>query len=99
MITTIDITLLPEPLQDMVLGWYRDAVKQEDHRMTFLECAWLYGYTYSTIRTHVCEKKIRTVGRWPNRRITHKAMREFIQAKKKPGTPRKALRAAQAAIG
>lgn len=98
MITTIDITLLPETLQDMVRSWYRDVVKEESHLMSYEECAWFYGYTYQTIRHYVSTGVLRAVGRAPQRRIRHRDMRAYLQRRKRPGSPTKAVREKQLRI-
>lgn len=95
MITHVDITLLPADLQEQVLAKYRVALMDPDRRLTYHEAAWLYGYTYLTVRCHVSRGRIRTVGRTPNRRITHAAMRAYLRGKKLCGRTRNALRAQQ----
>lgn len=99
MITTIDISLLPKDLQKRVLEKYRVALMDPDRPMTYEECAWLYGFTYQTLRSYVKQKRIRTVGRFPLRRITHAAMRQYFQSKRIVGAPRKAQREAQLQLG
>ena len=95
MITTIDIALLPEDLQELVLAKYRVALMAPDHRMTMQECAWLYGYQYHTIRWYASQKLIRTSGAGKFRRITHAAMRAYLHRKHVTGAPRKAYKEAQ----
>lgn len=67
---------------------------QENRLLTLKEAAWVYGYTYATMRVYSCKGIVETcvppsgVGV----RVTHAAMRKMIAAKKKEGAPRKSER-------
>ncbi|HRD54657.1 MAG TPA: hypothetical protein PKY96_18620 [Flavobacteriales bacterium] len=95
MITTIDITLLDAELRAVVLAKYRVALMDPSIKLTMLEAAWLYGYTYQTLRHYCSSGWIKTSGKGRNRRITHAAMRTYLRNKKREGTPRKALKGMQ----
>lgn len=95
MITTIDLQNVPASDRGAMLDLYRVALAREDARMTMREAAWMYGYTYQTVRIYVADGMIRTCGRGHRRRITHAAMRAYIRGKKLPGAPRKGLKALQ----
>lgn len=99
MIRMVDVSKLPEAARGPILVLYREALKAEDARMTMEEAAWLYGFAYATVRWYVAQGRIRTVGRSPNRRITHAAMRAYLGSKHPGGCKRKALRNAQQRIG
>lgn len=95
MITTVELALLPPGLQMTVLEQYRKALMDPNRPMTYQEAAWLYGYRYNTIRLYVSEGSLATVGRKPNKRITHQAMRDYMNRKRVDGAPRRALKEAQ----
>lgn len=95
MITTVDISLLPADLREKVLVKFATALMNTAHKMTYYEAAWLYGYRYGTIRWLVHQGRLRIVGRGMNKRITHAAMRAYINRKRKTGAPRRALKNAQ----
>lgn len=95
MITHVAIDRLPVELRQQVLAAYREACKQPHHRLTYHEAAWLYGYSYQTIRWLVGARRLRTVGRGAKRLITHAAMRQYINSKGRGGRPRAALMQAQ----
>ncbi len=95
---TIDVTLLPEPTRKRVLMEYRRALMDPAHEMTYEECAWLYGYTYATIRWAASKGRLATVGRNPNKRVRHEDMRRYMVTKKKVGTPRKSQRNLQISL-
>ena len=97
-LNTIDLRMLKPEQAAQVLGWYREALKNEDVTMSYHEVAWMYGYQYQTIRLLVSRKQIRTEGRRPNRRITHQVMRAYIASKKKEGRFRDTLKEAQSRI-
>lgn len=98
MITHVAIDRLPVELRHQVLAAYREACKQPHHRLTYREAAWLYGYSYQTIRWLVGEKRLRTVGRGAQRLITHAAMRQYITTKGHGGRPRAAQKLAQTTL-
>ena len=95
MITTVKLALLPEDLQEKVLTKYRVALMAPDHRMTYQEAAWLYGYQYGTIRWLVHQGRLRTIARGRERYITHAAMRAYAKSKRVAGKPRRSYREAQ----
>lgn len=95
MITHVQLDLLPEDLQQKVLAKYRVALMDPAHRMTQLECAWLYGYQYNSIRSHVCNGKIKATGTQQSRRISHAAMRKFLRERGTGGRKRKSMIEAQ----
>jgi hypothetical protein len=98
MITHVDLTLLPADLRTKVLDEYRVALMAPERRLSYREAAWLYGYTYMTMRVLVSRGRIKTVGRAPNRRITHATMRNYITSKRIAGRPRKSLKQRQTAL-
>lgn len=93
-ITHVRLAMLSDGLQEAVLKEYASAIRQEDHAMTYEECAWLYGYAYGTLRSYICKGVIRA----RKRRITHAEMRRYLAAKKKIGAPRKAWRRQQVSL-
>lgn len=95
MITTVKLDLLPEGLQEKVLAEYRVALMDPNHRMTYQEAAWLYGYQYGTIRRLVHQGRLRTIARGRERYITHAAMRAYAKNKRVAGSPRRSYRETQ----
>lgn len=77
MITRVDIALLPEDLQEVVLAKYRVALMDPSRKLTMEEAAWLYGYTYQTIRCLVAQGRVRSTGTRVNRRVSHAAVRQY----------------------
>lgn len=98
MITTVNIADLSAPLQEQVLAELRAVLKREDRWLTYREAAWLYGYTYLTIRHYVCEGKLRPKYRNGQPMLRHSDMRRMIARKKVAGSPRKALKTAQTTL-
>lgn len=98
MITTVDITLLPDGLRDRVLTWYKLAITREDHLLSIEEAAWLYGYHKATLRWYVYRGYIPSRTRKQRRYVTHAAMRHYIRQRKTTGRPRQALKNAQIRI-
>lgn len=98
MITNVDISLLTAEVRDQVLAAYRRAISNEDHALTYAEAAWFYGYREQTIHSLVRRKELRAIGRRPNKRITHRAMRDYLQQRIKTGAPRKALATGQLSL-
>lgn len=83
MITTVDITLLDEETRDLVLAKYRVALMDPTRKMTMQEAAWLYGYTYQTIRWLVAHEKMRSTGHGKHHRLTHAAVRAYRMQRRK----------------
>jgi hypothetical protein len=98
MITHVELAALSPALQKAVLAEYRAALIDPDRKLNYREAAWLYGYTYATIRWLVHHKRVRATGRQSNRRISHQAMLKYARSKQKDGSPRKALKNAQITI-
>lgn len=97
MITRVDIRLLSPDLRKQVLEDYKRGLKGAT-RMSYQEAAFLYGYTYQTIRALVTRGRIKSGGAGDKRWITHSAMRRYISGKQRDGAPRKALRNIQTQI-
>lgn len=98
MITTVNISDLSEDLQEQVLAELRVVLKREDRLLTYREAAWLYGYTYATLRQYAAGGKLK-----PRRRngvplLRHSDMRRMIARKKVARSPRKALKTAQTTL-
>lgn len=91
----VDTTLLTLPLRTRVLNEYRTALRTEDRPMSYVECAWLYGYQYNTIRWLVHKKRLKCRKRGQKVLITHAQMRVYQASKSAAGAPRKALLIAQ----
>jgi hypothetical protein len=98
MITTVQLADLSAPLQEKVLSELRRALSKEDRWLSYREAAWLYGYTYQTIRHHVCHGKLRPKYRAGQPMLRHSDMRRMIARKKVAGSPRRALKNAQTTL-
>lgn len=98
MITTVNIADLSEGLQKRVLAELRVALNREDRWLTYREAAWLYGYTYATLRHYACDGKLKARRRNGVPLLRHSDMRRMIARKKVAGSPRKALKTAQTTL-
>lgn len=95
MITHVDIRLLPKALRENVLKSYALVLREPATKLNYREAAWLYGYTYATIRHYTSRGTIKAAGHKSNRTISHAAMRSFLAKRKQGGRPRQALKDAQ----
>lgn len=98
MIRTIDLSKCDADTNDVMRLLYRKVLLREDTLMTMEEAAWLYGYSYATLRHYVSERRIKVKGKGVKTRITHSAMRAYIQQRGQGGRPRQALVTAQSSI-
>lgn len=95
---TLELKKLNPEEREAVLAIYRRALKRPEQRMSYYECALVYGFRPDTIRHLVHRKRLRTTGRWPRRSITHAAMRAYLAGRKPNGSKRIALKEAQTAL-
>lgn len=98
MITHVHLADLSAPLQEQVLAELREHLKREDRWLSYREAAWLYGYTYQTLRHYASEGKLRPKYRAGQPMLRHSDMRRMIARKKVAGSPRRALKNAQTTL-